>query len=249
MPTPIYGIFEGGGAKGLAHVAGVAAAERNELEFIGVAGASAGALIASLVAVGYEAKDLFDPHNPMSNLLTRHNISPLSLIGEREWKKFKKAGGQGKRAAVAAIIGGAGLAKLFAWSAVGVANEIRRSGGYFSTREVRERLNYFLRNKVREHHANAGRAITVPDRVTFKDISPQRVPECCSLKVIVADVTHQKPVIFRSFSSRRRSSPTKGRRTRYTPTEGSFRICRSGFLRKRSSITSGVTIPTARCRS
>ncbi len=44
MPTPVYGIFEGGGAKGLAHIAGVEAAERNGLEFIGVAGASAGRL-------------------------------------------------------------------------------------------------------------------------------------------------------------------------------------------------------------
>ena len=29
MPSPTYGIFEGGGAKGLAHIAGAAAAERN----------------------------------------------------------------------------------------------------------------------------------------------------------------------------------------------------------------------------
>jgi predicted acylesterase/phospholipase RssA len=32
------------------HIAAVAAAEKNELEFIGVAGASAGALIAVLIA-------------------------------------------------------------------------------------------------------------------------------------------------------------------------------------------------------
>lgn len=98
MTTPIYAIFEGGGAKGLAHVAGVAAAELNELEFIGVAGASAGALIATLVAVGYSASEMFDPNNPMANLLTRHAISPLSLIGEAEWQKFAATTSQGARA-------------------------------------------------------------------------------------------------------------------------------------------------------
>ena len=45
---PVYGIFEGGGAKGIGHIAGLKAAEILNLEFIGVAGASAGALIAAL---------------------------------------------------------------------------------------------------------------------------------------------------------------------------------------------------------
>ncbi|MGB0671337.1 MAG: patatin-like phospholipase family protein, partial [Rhodospirillales bacterium] len=55
-PTkPVFGIFEGGGAKGIGHVAAAAAAEKSRLEFIGVAGASAGALVASLLAVGYKA--------------------------------------------------------------------------------------------------------------------------------------------------------------------------------------------------
>ena len=39
---PIFAIFEGGGAKGIAHVGAYAAADEMGLEFVGVAGASAG---------------------------------------------------------------------------------------------------------------------------------------------------------------------------------------------------------------
>ena len=41
---PVYGIFEGGGAKGIGHIAGLKAAENTNLDFIGVAGALSGCL-------------------------------------------------------------------------------------------------------------------------------------------------------------------------------------------------------------
>jgi len=47
---PIFAIFEGGGAKGIAHVGAYAAADELEFEFVGVAGASAGVEIAFYVA-------------------------------------------------------------------------------------------------------------------------------------------------------------------------------------------------------
>ena len=59
----VFGIFEGGGAKGLAHVGAIAAAQELGVQFVGVAGASAGAIVASLIAVGYNAKALYDPSN------------------------------------------------------------------------------------------------------------------------------------------------------------------------------------------
>lgn len=198
VPIPAYGIFEGGGAKGLGHVAAVAAAEANDVEFIGVAGASAGALIAALVAVGYSAEELFDPRNPTSNLLTRHGISPLSLIGEKQWRRFQKASKQAGRFAKGTLAFGAGLGALLGWSAARAAWEIKGSGGYFDTKTVCERLNYFLRIKLREHHAKAGRSTTVPDWVTFKDIDPTVAPECCTLKVIVTDIVGQRLIVFGS---------------------------------------------------
>jgi predicted acylesterase/phospholipase RssA len=85
---------------------------------------------------------------------------------------------------------------VFAHAAVKVARQVARDGGYFSTEHIRERLNYFLRTKLTRHHADAARQIIVPDRVRFKDIDPAVAPECCSLKVIVTDITNQKLVIF-----------------------------------------------------
>jgi len=187
MGIPVYGIFEGGGAKGLAHIAGVAAAERNNLEFIGVAGASAGALIAALIAVGYTAQSLFDPHNPHANLLTRHNISPLGLLDEKAWKRFKKAQSQ---------VSGGWWSRLTGLSWLRVAREIFGTRGYFDTELIREKLNYFLRVKLQEHHANAGRVVNLPERIRFRDIAPEEVEECCSLRIIVTDVTNQRPVVF-----------------------------------------------------
>lgn len=196
MATPVYGIFEGGGAKGLGHVAALKAAERNDLEFVGVAGASAGALVASLIAVGYRADELFDPNTPLSNLLSRYGISPLDLLGTREWARFDRAGRKAAGAARAAAIGGVAAAWLWSRSTVGVAAEVKATGGFFSSERVRKELNDFLRARLLQHHANAGRATAVPERVRFRDIDPAAAPECCSLKVIVTDVTNRRMAVF-----------------------------------------------------
>jgi NTE family protein len=59
-----YGIFEGGGAKGYAHVGALKAAEKRGIFFRKVAGTSAGAIVAALVAARYTADELFDPTLP-----------------------------------------------------------------------------------------------------------------------------------------------------------------------------------------
>lgn len=84
---PIFGIFEGGGAKGVAHVGALAACEENGFYFVGVAGASAGAIIATLIAAGLSASDLLDPSAPQNNILRRYGETPLSLLGEAEWRR------------------------------------------------------------------------------------------------------------------------------------------------------------------
>jgi NTE family protein len=52
------GIFEGGGAKGIAHIGGLRAAEELKISFRAVAGTSAGAIVAALVAAGYSADEI-----------------------------------------------------------------------------------------------------------------------------------------------------------------------------------------------
>ncbi|MDR1641172.1 MAG: patatin-like phospholipase family protein [Clostridiales bacterium] len=52
------GVFEGGGVKGIGLVGAVAGIEDNGYEFENVAGTSAGAIVASLIAVGYTAAEI-----------------------------------------------------------------------------------------------------------------------------------------------------------------------------------------------
>jgi len=77
MPDPrlIYAIFEGGGAKGIAHLGAVAAIEQLNLSLAGVAGASAGAFVAALLAAGYRSDELLDPRTATSNLLATHGLA------------------------------------------------------------------------------------------------------------------------------------------------------------------------------
>ncbi len=58
MTDRCYCVFEGGGAKGIAHVGALAALEESGLDLCGFAGTSAGAVIAALAAVGYQSREL-----------------------------------------------------------------------------------------------------------------------------------------------------------------------------------------------
>jgi NTE family protein len=78
----VYGIFEGGGAKGLAHVAAYAASQQYGIKFAGVAGSSAGAMVAALIAVGHKPRAIFDPDSD-HGLLSR---DVTLLLGQDAWR-------------------------------------------------------------------------------------------------------------------------------------------------------------------
>jgi predicted acylesterase/phospholipase RssA/FMN phosphatase YigB (HAD superfamily) len=84
-----YGIFEGGGAKGLAHVGALKACEERKIRFKGVAGTSAGAIIAGLIAVGYDAQDLFSPDVNNGNRVFDREF--ISLLGRTDWDRAQQA--------------------------------------------------------------------------------------------------------------------------------------------------------------
>ncbi len=71
MTREAYGVFEGGGVKGIALVGALKAAEELGFTFRAVAGTSAGAIVASLVAAGYTADEL------------------RSILMEKDFKEFK----------------------------------------------------------------------------------------------------------------------------------------------------------------
>lgn len=59
-PLKCDAVFEGGGVKGIGLVGAVPVTEAKGYEFVNVAGTSAGAIIAALVAAGYRAGELRD---------------------------------------------------------------------------------------------------------------------------------------------------------------------------------------------
>jgi len=57
---PVYLAFQGGGAKGISHIGGLSAVNDLKLEIAGVAGTSAGAIVAALVASKCSSSTIFD---------------------------------------------------------------------------------------------------------------------------------------------------------------------------------------------
>lgn len=79
----VYGVFEGGGARGSALVGGVAAIEKQNITFRSVAGTSAGAIVASLVAAGYSATELL-------NMMLDNDFKDflVSMMLDKDFKDF-----------------------------------------------------------------------------------------------------------------------------------------------------------------
>ncbi len=88
MPIEAFGIFEGGGAKGLAHIGALKATEERAIKFIGVAGTSAGSIVASLIAVGYSADELYNPsvQNVDKGIFDKDFLDFFG--GEEGWNEF-----------------------------------------------------------------------------------------------------------------------------------------------------------------
>lgn len=109
MADRCYCIFEGGGAKGIAHVGALAALERSGLQLAGFAGTSAGAIVAALAAAGYTAEELFgtetesetsildlldcDASNVWGFDAHRPIATPPRLLGYWAWLGIRLSGG------------------------------------------------------------------------------------------------------------------------------------------------------------
>lgn len=80
----IDGVFEGGGVRGIAHVGAICALEEHGYEWERVAGTSAGAIIAALLASGYTGKELRTIINgaDYTNFLTKTWLDKIPLIGK-----------------------------------------------------------------------------------------------------------------------------------------------------------------------
>ncbi|MDR3418418.1 MAG: patatin-like phospholipase family protein [Nevskia sp.] len=212
---PIFAIFEGGGAKGIAHVGAYAAADSMQLEFVGVAGASAGSIVASLIAVGFRPAEIFDPQCRSGDILSTNQLTPLQLLGEKEWNAFVRARRWAPVIAVTLLLsllatlvcaeaGWKWLARSAAALSIGlvvIAVRWLRSWlskrGIFDPGRLQVELNRILRERVKLAYAEAGRnPDEVPDKITFRDIQPERTASFCRLKIVATDVSGQQLRIF-----------------------------------------------------
>lgn len=57
---PCNGVFEGGGVRGIGHVGAICGMENAGYRFVDVAGSSAGAVVAALLAAGYTCSELYE---------------------------------------------------------------------------------------------------------------------------------------------------------------------------------------------
>lgn len=212
-----YAIFEGGGARGVTHIGAAKALERENIEIVGVAGASAGAIIAALLAAGFSADELFDP-KAGTDLLTPRQQTLISLLGETAWSGFtalrQRAAAMNAVNSLALI--GLSLAALVAamwwldrWATLLLLSFMIVSGavlmswlrllvqpllqqlGLFDTAGMAEELNAILRDKLHAHYrANGDIGRLPPDVVTFESLDPVDggVGQCRRLKIVVSDI-------------------------------------------------------------
>jgi NTE family protein len=210
---PVYAIFQGGGAKGITHVGALKAMENERLALVGVAGTSAGAIIAALAAVGYRADELLNPKDG-TDILKTLGQTLTGVLGRTRWGVLRLLIKWTRPVLAAAVIAFLALiaGQLLAWSwlvsaalilllAAAVIGTIllvppilRR--GLFRSEVLSNVLNEALRQKLKEHHATLGMEAEVPEWVTFADIDPRKVPLCSPLKVIVSDVRSGRLVLF-----------------------------------------------------
>lgn len=171
-----FGIFEGGGVKGLAHVGALRAAEMRWVKFIGVAGTSAGAIIAALIAAGYRADELYNPDaKPKGEL----DMDYLDILGKEDWTNWKEVISDFDRTFTQS-------SALKAW---------------FSLPFFYRRNRNLLRNGIREHgifrtdgfvtwlESLLSAKMNHSEEVLFQDLD---VP----LKVIASDLTNQRIKVF-----------------------------------------------------
>ena len=190
-----FGIFEGGGIKGLAHIGALAAAEQREIRFIGVAGTSAGAIVAALVSVGYRAEQLYDPLKPGNKGL--FDIDYLDFFDRGDWTQLKqlledaqnKFGNNTISNINAARLIKAGTLLLFFYNKHHkLIKSLTKDRGIFDTLPFTKWLEDRLAERL-SSHAIWGSEIQSGCKVLFKHID-------MPLKIIATDLTNQTIKVF-----------------------------------------------------
>ncbi|MEL7465036.1 MAG: patatin-like phospholipase family protein [Pseudomonadota bacterium] len=184
-----YIALEGGGAKGVLHVGALGAIREQGIEVRGVAGTSAGAIVASLFAVGYEPHEIVDVDSDHTILrYSDGHETALDLIEPRDWARLRFLRGLGSRvrqvyllSLLLALLGAplvvsAEFGALWGAAAMAGVAAVLGLGGYAlisglaSLRKFRNALGGLLAEKVFPEEGRLGGA--APETVTFSHFGP-----------------------------------------------------------------------------
>lgn len=173
-----FGIFEGGGAKGLAHVGALKAAEERRVKLIGVAGASAGAIAAALVAVGYTADEIYKPNGNPKGVLDKDFVE--SFLERKMWDDSKHFVVDFKKTfSGSGFIGAASKAIFFYRRHRQVLGQLTGKNGLFSTKSFESYIGELLKKKIANGSGSNGevlfRDLTIPLKIVSSDISNQKI--------------------------------------------------------------------------
>ncbi len=198
-----FGIFEGGGTKGLAHIGALKATEHKRIKFLGIAGTSAGSIVAALVAVGYNADELYKLDEPTTlptddshTFLQQRETLPFEndfideFFGKQDWNKFERLKEDASK-----TFNNSNPLKIylnapgFYWRNRDLLNIIFYQKGIFSTEKFMNWLEALLAKKV-IHKSGTN------DTVLFQDINPDVAPDKIPLKIIATDLSNNKIKIY-----------------------------------------------------
>ena len=173
----VFGIFDGGGVKGAALAGCLAAAEDQGVQFVGYGGTSAGSIVATLAAAGYNGREVLD--------LMKGDFAPLRLLDD-DGTRFRKAQSCQERAA--ALI----KAKKWKWqklseasSLYGEVEALLSAKGLYSGKRLRDAMLRLLKNK-----------LGLPENqtdVTFDDFARCNRPP---LKIVASDLSKRRVAKF-----------------------------------------------------
>ena len=214
--TVAHAIFEGGGARGITHIGALAAIEAERISLAGVAGASAGAIVAALIAVGYTADDLYKRgtgNTPSTDILAGIALTPVGLLGP-SWHSYTFVRSSGTALIWLAIaillivlVIGIGIKAQLLWllplaglpllPLVISLWPVFSRRGLIASEDLAETLNDLLRERLKLHYEKNRKPWSDDlQYVRFSHLDPAEIPQCLPLKVVVSDVQARRLVIF-----------------------------------------------------
>lgn len=210
----VYCVFEGAGARGLGHIGAYRSLSKNNVEISGLAGTSAGAILAGLACAGYDAEEIFadrtganildcldlDSENSDATRTIRPAKTPAKLFGDSAWRRLSVIRFLLTKiwllqcismiVLVISIIGlwlfpQAALALLIASLLIAMGTAAFFTSGVVSLDVVKSGLDQLL--AIKHYGSRHG------PPVTFKDLADAgRLP----LKIVAANITRQELTVF-----------------------------------------------------